>query len=48
MQAAVEFYTGHLGFTLRTSAAPAFADVVHRAVPTRRAARLHTRHLTLG
>ena len=24
----VEFYTTHLGFTLRTSAAPAFADVV--------------------
>jgi catechol 2,3-dioxygenase-like lactoylglutathione lyase family enzyme len=28
VQAAVDFYTGHLGFTLRTSAAPAFADVV--------------------
>ena len=27
VQAAVDFYTGHLGFTLRTSAAPAFADV---------------------
>jgi catechol 2,3-dioxygenase-like lactoylglutathione lyase family enzyme len=26
--AAIGFYTGHLGFTLRTSAAPAFADVV--------------------
>ncbi|MEV2237985.1 VOC family protein [Micromonospora sp. NPDC049891] len=25
---AVEFYTTHLGFTLHTSAAPAFADVV--------------------
>ncbi|MFC6015814.1 VOC family protein [Plantactinospora solaniradicis] len=25
---AVEFYTRHLGFTLRTSAAPAFADVL--------------------
>lgn len=25
---AVGFYTGHLGFTVRTSAAPAFADVV--------------------
>lgn len=25
---AVEFYTKHLGFTLRMSAAPAFADVV--------------------
>ena len=25
--AAVAFYTGHLGFTLRFSAAPAFADV---------------------
>jgi catechol 2,3-dioxygenase-like lactoylglutathione lyase family enzyme len=28
VQAAVEFYTTHLGFTLNTSAAPAFADVV--------------------
>jgi catechol 2,3-dioxygenase-like lactoylglutathione lyase family enzyme len=28
VQAAVDFYTGHLGFTLNTSAAPAFADVV--------------------
>ncbi|GAA2648893.1 VOC family protein [Streptomyces vastus] len=27
VQAAVDFYTTHLGFTLRTSAAPAFADV---------------------
>jgi catechol 2,3-dioxygenase-like lactoylglutathione lyase family enzyme len=26
--AAIDFYTGHLGFTLNTSAAPAFADVV--------------------
>jgi len=26
--AAVDFYTTHLGFTLRMSAAPAFADVV--------------------
>jgi catechol 2,3-dioxygenase-like lactoylglutathione lyase family enzyme len=26
--AAVDFYTTHLGFTLRTDAAPAFADVV--------------------
>ncbi len=26
--AAVAFYTGHFGFTLRTDAAPAFADVV--------------------
>jgi catechol 2,3-dioxygenase-like lactoylglutathione lyase family enzyme len=25
---AVDFYTGHLGFTLRMSMAPAFADVV--------------------
>jgi catechol 2,3-dioxygenase-like lactoylglutathione lyase family enzyme len=25
---AIDFYTGHLGFTVRTSAAPAFADVV--------------------
>ncbi len=28
VQAAIDFYTGHLGFTLNTSAAPAFADVV--------------------
>jgi predicted enzyme related to lactoylglutathione lyase len=28
VQAAIEFYTTHLGFTLNTSAAPAFADVV--------------------
>ena len=28
VQAAVNFYTTHLGFTLNTSAAPAFADVV--------------------
>jgi catechol 2,3-dioxygenase-like lactoylglutathione lyase family enzyme len=28
VQAAIDFYTGHLGFTVRTSAAPAFADVV--------------------
>lgn len=28
VQAAVDFYTGHLGFTVRMSAAPAFADVV--------------------
>jgi len=27
VQAAVDFYTGHLGFSVRTSAAPAFADV---------------------
>ncbi|MFE7172927.1 VOC family protein [Streptomyces sp. NPDC057616] len=27
VQAAVDFYTTHLGFTLRFSAAPAFADV---------------------
>ncbi len=27
VQASVEFYTEHLGFALRTSAAPAFADV---------------------
>src|SRR6266581_2006658 len=27
VQAAIDFYTRHLGFTLRTSAAPAFADV---------------------
>jgi catechol 2,3-dioxygenase-like lactoylglutathione lyase family enzyme len=28
VDAAVDFYTGHFGFTLRSSAAPAFADVV--------------------
>ena len=28
VQAAVDFYTTHLGFELKTSAAPAFADVV--------------------
>ncbi|PRX44927.1 putative enzyme related to lactoylglutathione lyase [Prauserella shujinwangii] len=28
VQAAIDFYTGHLGFTLNTNAAPAFADVV--------------------
>ena len=27
VHAAIDFYTGHLGFTLRYSAAPAFADV---------------------
>ena len=27
VEAATDFYTKHLGFTLRTSAAPAFADV---------------------
>jgi catechol 2,3-dioxygenase-like lactoylglutathione lyase family enzyme len=27
VQAAIDFYTTHLGFTLRTSAAPAFADI---------------------
>jgi catechol 2,3-dioxygenase-like lactoylglutathione lyase family enzyme len=27
VQAAIDFYTGQLGFTLRTSQAPAFADV---------------------
>jgi catechol 2,3-dioxygenase-like lactoylglutathione lyase family enzyme len=27
VQAAIGFYTSHLGFTLRSSAAPAFADV---------------------
>jgi catechol 2,3-dioxygenase-like lactoylglutathione lyase family enzyme len=27
VQAAIDFYTGHLGFALRSSAAPAFADV---------------------
>ena len=28
VQAAIDFYTTHFGFTLRSSAAPAFADVV--------------------
>ena len=28
MQDAIDFYTRHFGFTLRTSALPAFADVV--------------------
>jgi catechol 2,3-dioxygenase-like lactoylglutathione lyase family enzyme len=28
VQAAIDFYTTHLGFTLRTGVAPAFADVV--------------------
>ncbi|XVQ89966.1 VOC family protein [Microbispora siamensis] len=28
VQAAVGFYTAHLGFTLNSSAAPAFADVI--------------------
>ncbi len=28
VQAAIDFYTGHLGFTLKTNAGPAFADVV--------------------
>jgi len=28
VQDAVDFYTAHFGFTVRTSAAPAFADVV--------------------
>lgn len=28
VEAAVDFYTTHFGFTLRSSAAPAFADVV--------------------
>jgi predicted enzyme related to lactoylglutathione lyase len=28
VQAAIDFYTTHFGFTVRTSAAPAFADVV--------------------
>ncbi|MEO3856416.1 VOC family protein [Acrocarpospora sp. B8E8] len=28
VQAAIDFYTTHLGFTLNISAAPAFADVV--------------------
>ena len=27
VQAAVDFYTGHLGFTVHTNVAPAFADV---------------------
>jgi len=29
VQAAIDFYTRTLGFTLRSSAAPAFADVTH-------------------
>lgn len=29
VQAAVDFYTAHLGFTLRMDAVPAFADVVN-------------------
>jgi catechol 2,3-dioxygenase-like lactoylglutathione lyase family enzyme len=28
VQAAIDFYTAHLGFTLNTNPAPAFADVV--------------------
>lgn len=28
VQAAIDFYTGHLGFSLHTAVAPAFADVV--------------------
>jgi catechol 2,3-dioxygenase-like lactoylglutathione lyase family enzyme len=28
VEAAIDFYTTHLGFRLRTSAAPAFADVI--------------------
>ncbi|WP_327721696.1 VOC family protein [Streptomyces sp. NBC_00490] len=28
VQAAIDFYTAHLGFTLHSSAVPAFADVV--------------------
>ena len=28
VQAAVDFYTGHVGFSLRHSALPAFADIV--------------------
>jgi len=28
VQAAIDFYTSHLGFSLNTSAAPAFADVI--------------------
>ncbi len=28
VQAAIDFYTGHLGFALNTSAAPGFADVI--------------------
>lgn len=32
VQAAVDFYTAHLGFTVNFSAAPAFADVRHGAL----------------
>jgi catechol 2,3-dioxygenase-like lactoylglutathione lyase family enzyme len=28
VEAAIDFYTNHFGFTLRSSAAPAFADVI--------------------
>jgi catechol 2,3-dioxygenase-like lactoylglutathione lyase family enzyme len=28
VEAAIDFYTTHFGFTLRSSAAPAFADIV--------------------
>jgi len=28
VDAAIDFYTAHLGFTVRSSAAPAFADVI--------------------
>jgi catechol 2,3-dioxygenase-like lactoylglutathione lyase family enzyme len=29
VEQSIDFYTTHFGFTLRSSAAPAFADVVH-------------------
>jgi catechol 2,3-dioxygenase-like lactoylglutathione lyase family enzyme len=32
VQAAIDFYTAHLGFTITFSAAPAFADVRHGAL----------------
>jgi catechol 2,3-dioxygenase-like lactoylglutathione lyase family enzyme len=32
VQAAVDFYTGHLGFTANLNAAPAFADVTRGAL----------------
>jgi catechol 2,3-dioxygenase-like lactoylglutathione lyase family enzyme len=32
VEAAIAFYTGHLGFEVRTNAAPAFADVTRGAL----------------
>ncbi len=36
VQAAVDFYTTHLGFTVHTNAAPAFADVIRGPTPHQR------------